>query len=138
MRSRCWGYGNAIWIANHDTSRSSACCRSASAPPVRWSIRQSVVEDLPDMLLGRPIFYTEFMNTVGDQGDIMLSTGRSISRALYQPLQSAESIHVRFVNHERAFKFWTAQRRRPVVEDGPHAEQVGGNTLSPFVTLDAR
>jgi predicted phage gp36 major capsid-like protein len=56
--------------------------------------QQSMQEDRPDMLLGRPIFYSEYPSTVGTQGDLMLVNASQFLEGLYQPLQSAESIHV--------------------------------------------
>jgi hypothetical protein len=46
-------------------------------------------------------------------------------------------MHVRFVNHERAFKFWTRNAGAPWWRSAltPHK---GSATLSPFVTLAER
>jgi len=55
----------------------------------------------------------------------------------YYQRQSAESVHVRFVNHERTFKFWLRNAGAPWWRSAltPNKSSV---TLSPFVTLAAR
>ena len=139
MRSRCWGYGNAIWVANHDTyvQLIQAAIVKATNAGLILVYAQSLVEDRPDLLLGRPIFYSEHAEKLGDKGDIILVNWSQFLEGLYQPLQSAESVHVRFVNHERTFKFWLRNAGAPWWRSAltPHK---GANTLSPLVTLDAR
>lgn len=137
MRARCWGYGNAIWLANHDTYpqlyKLSVAVGVGGAPIYQPSLQ----EDRPDMLLGRPIFYTEYASTVGDVGDLILGNWSQFLEGTYQPLQSAESVHVRFVNHERTFKFWMRNAGAPWWRSALTPNK-GANTLSPFVTLAAR
>ena len=137
MRARCWGYGSAIWLANHDTYPQLAGLSIGIGAAGALVYQTSVIEDRPDTLLGRPIFYTEFASKLGDQGDIILGNWSQFLDGLYQPLQSAESMHVRFVNHERAFKFWLRNAGAPWWRTAltPHKSS---DTLSPFVVLDAR
>lgn len=137
MRSRCWGYGNAIWIANHDTYPSLSTLSVGVGAAGSLVYQPSVVEDRPDSLLGRPIFYSEFASKLGDVGDIMLLNMSQYLEGTYQPLQSAESIHVRFLNHERVFKFWTRNAGQPWWRSALTPNQ-SAVTLSPFVTLAAR
>lgn len=141
MRARCWGYDNAIWLANHDTYpqliQAAIVKEGAAGGGLILVYQRSLQEDRPDMLLGRPIFYSEQTEKLGDKGDIMLANWSQYLEGLYQPLQSDESVHVRFVNHERAFKFWLRNAGQPWWRSAltPHK---GANTLSPFVTLDER
>ncbi len=138
MRAQCWGYGNAVWLANHDTYPQNA--KLAVPIGVGGSTliyQQSIAEDRPDMLLGRPIFYTEYASTLGDLGDIGLYNFSQLLEGLYQPLQSAESVHVRFVNHERAFKFWLRNCGAPAWRV-PLTPAKSASKLSPFVVLAAR
>ena len=136
MRARCWGYENAIWIANHDTLPQLMTMNftsSAIAPIWQPSLR----EDHPDVLLGRPIFFTEFAQTLGTQGDIVCVNLREYLEGTLQPLQSAESVHVRFENRETAFRF-------TIMNDGRGwwrtalTPAVSSTTLSPFVALATR
>ena len=144
MRARCWGYGNAIWIANHDCypfmSKLAHIITDGGATPVGAGAitlyQQSLQEDRPDMLLGRPIFYSEYASTLGSAGDLILGNWNEFLEGLYQPLQSAESVHVRFVAHERAFKFWVRNAGAPWWRSALTPNQ-SSTTLSPFVIVAA-
>ncbi len=136
MRARVWGYQNAIWMANHDTLPQLMLMNQSigtGGVPV-W--QPSAREDAPDMLLGRPLIFTEYMNSIGDAGDIGCFNWSQYLEGVYQGLQSAESIHVRFLNHERTFKFWLRNAGAPWWKSALTPKK--GSTLSPFVTLAAR
>jgi HK97 family phage major capsid protein len=137
MRARAWGYGGAVWMANHDTYTQLAQLQLAlgTAGAIVW--QPSAVTDRPDMLLGRPLFFTEFCKTLGTQGDVILANWGEFLEGMYQPMQSAESIHVRFDRHERAFKFWMRNAGAPWWRAALTPKN-GANTLSPFVVLDTR
>ena len=142
MRSRCWGYGNAIWLANHDTlpqliKLAIVVSDGEGAGGLVTIYKQSMEDDRPDMLLGRPIFYHEALSTVGQEGDLILVNWSQYLEGLYQPIQSAESVHVRFVNHERMFKFWLRNAGAPWW-NAPLKPHKSADTLSPIVTLQAR
>ncbi len=136
-RAQCWGYGNAIWIANHDCYPQLAVLSVAVGTAGVLIYQQSVREDRPDMLLGRPIFYSEYAATLGTQGDLILGNWSQYLDGLYQPLQSAESIHVRFDAHEKAFKFWLRNAGAPWWRSALTPQQ-SSKKLSPFVVLDTR
>ncbi len=141
MRARCWGYSEAIWIANHDTFpqlvKLALVVEGANGGGLVLAYAPSLVPDRPDMLFGRPIFYSEHAQKLGDAHDITLGNWSQYLEGLYQPLQSAESVHVRFVNHERTFKFWLRNAGAPWWRSAltPHK---GALTLSPFVGLAER
>jgi len=137
MRSRCHGYGNAIWIANHDCYPQLAVLSIPVGVGGQLVYQQSLSEDRPDMLLGRPIFYSEYANTVGDQGDLILGNWSAYMEGIYQPIQSAESIHVRFLNNERAIRFSERSAGAPSWKSALTPNK-SAQTLSPFVVLDAR
>lgn len=136
MRARCWGYDNAAWIANHDTlPQLMNLTQSAGTGGVpAW--QPSARDGNPDTLLGRPIVFSERLATVGDAGDIILGNWSQYLEGSYEELQSAESMHVRFVNHERTFKFWLRNAGAPWWRSALTPKR--GSTLSPFVRLDAR
>ena len=133
MRARVWGYNNAIWLANHDVMTSLVAINDGTNHIYIPSAR----EDVPDMLLGRPIFYTENMETLGAQGDIGCYNFSQYLEGTYQPMQSAESMHVRFLTHEHSFKFWTRNAGTPWWSSALTPKK-GANTLSPFVNLAVR
>lgn len=136
MRARCWNYGNAVWIANHDCLpqlMSIVFPGTLGGFPV-W--QTSAREGEPDMLFGRPVVFTEYAKTVGDKGDIILADWSQYLEGTYKPIRSAESMHVRFEAHERTFKFWTENDGRGWWRTALTPKN--GSTLSPFVTLAAR
>jgi HK97 family phage major capsid protein len=137
MRARCWGYGNAIWLANHDTLPQLMLMNQAvgTGGVVVW--QPSAREGEPELLLGRPIFFTEFTKTVGDTGDIVLGNWSQYLEGTLSPMQQAESMHVRFENHERTFKFWIENDGRCWWRSALTPKNSTA-TLSPFVKLDAR
>ena len=136
MRARCWSYGKAIWLANHDTLPQLMTLvfpGTLGGQPV-W--QASAREDHPDTLFGKPLILTEYCQTLGDKGDIVLVDWSQYLEGTYKPLRSAESIHVRFINHERTFKFWIENDARGWWRSALTPKN--GSTLSPFITLAAR
>jgi len=135
MRSRCWRYAGAVWMANHDTLPKLMQMNvevGVGGGPV-W--QPSAREDHPDIVLGRPIFFSEYTKSLGTAGDIVLVNWGEFLEGLYQPLQSAESMHVRFLEHERAFKFWLRNAGSPWWDAALTPKN--GSTLSPYVALAA-
>lgn len=137
MRSRCWGYSNAIWLYNHDCLPQLMLMNHAvgTGGVVVW--QPSAREDHPDLLLGRPAFATEYTQTVGTVGDLVLGNWSQYLEGTLQPMQSAESMHVRFENHERTFKFWLENDGRCWWRSALTPKR-SSTTLSPFVTLATR
>jgi HK97 family phage major capsid protein len=134
MRARTWRYNNAIWQANIDCLPTLA---DIVNPNGNHIFLPSLASDVPDTLMGRPIFFTEYNETVGDQGDIGCYNWSQYLEGTYQPMQSAESVHVRFSTHEKAFKFWLRNAGTPWWRSALTPVK-GANTLSPFVVLAAR
>lgn len=137
MRARTWGYGNAIWLTNHDClpqlAQMSLTVGTGGAPvfiPGQFG-------STPDTLLGRPVFFSEYPNTIGDEGDLICWNPTQYLEGVYQPLDSAESMHVRFIQHERAFKLWMRNAGACWWRSAITPKK-GASTLSPIVTLAAR
>ncbi len=137
MRQRCWRYNDAVWLANPDTYVELSSVHIAGTNGDVFLFHPGNGTDVPDTLLGRPIFFTEYAKTLGDQGDLVLGTWSEFLEGTLQNVERAESMHVRFVNHERAFKFWMENAGAPWWRTALTPKN-GANTLSPFVTLDAR
>lgn len=137
MRSRCWGYGKAVWLYNHDTLpmlRSLVQEVGTGGAPVAYFNTDANGNSTLD---GRPAIATEYCKTLGTVGDLILGNWSEYLEGLYEPLQSAESIHVRFVNHERAFKFWLRNAGQPWWKAALTPKNSTA-TLSPFVVLATR
>lgn len=137
MRARCWGYGKAIWLANHDTLPQIMQLNQTIGIGGAIVWQPSAREDAPDRLLGRPIIFIEHVPTLGTVGDILLANWSEYLEGLYQPMESAESIHVRFVNHERTFKFWMRNAGRSWWRTALTPKN-SSSTLSPFVVTATR
>jgi HK97 family phage major capsid protein len=137
MRSRCWGYDNSLWIANVDTYPQMASIHIAGTNGDVFLFHPGNGTDVPASLLGRPIIFTTYCETLGDKGDIILADWSQYLEGTLQGMNSAESIHVRFLEHERVFKFWTRNAGAPWWRVALTPKK-GAATLSPFVTLAAR
>jgi HK97 family phage major capsid protein len=133
-RRRCWRYSEAIWLANHDTYEDLAKAHITGTNGDVFLFNPARGEDVPDMLLGRPVFFTEFAETKGTKGDLLLGAWSQYLEGTYQTTERAESIHVRFLEHERVFKFWLRNAGAPWW-NAALTPKKGAATLSPFVTI---
>lgn len=137
MRSRCWGYGDAIWLANHDTIPQLFQLQIAVGTGGVPLYMPSVREDMPDVLLGRPIFFSEYTKTLGTSGDLVLGNWSQYVEGVRQTMDAAVSAHVRFVNSEQTFRFTMRNDAKPWWRSTLTPNQ-STTTLSPFVTLATR
>ena len=133
VRSRVYGYNKAIWLANHSCITKLAKLQQGTGASFSLVYMPSSREDVPDMLLGRPIFYSEYPSALGTVGDLICADFSQYLVGTLQGVQSAESIHVRFLSNERTFKFWLRNDGRPWWNTVLTPRN--GSTLSPFVTL---
>lgn len=137
MRARAWNYSRAMWITNHDCYMQLVEMHIAGTNGDVFIFQPGRGIDAPDTLLGRPIVFSEYASTLGDLGDIMLVNWDEYLEGVLQPLESAESVHVRFLEHERTFKFWMRNAGAPWWKAALTPKR-GASTLSPYVTLAAR
>ncbi len=136
MLGRTWNMQEAMFLAHPNAAEKLAA--SSQYRGGRWvttvGLSPEITSYSPPHYAGIPVYYTEFCTAdIGTEGDLIL----------FQPTQYLwgvrseqidESIHVRFINHERAFRFtcrcdgrmWWRSALTPAS---------GGNTLSPVVVL---
>ena len=88
-------------------------------------------------LLGVPIVPVEFCSTIGDLNDIVLGDFSQYMLVTKGGIEEAESIHVKFLTDETAFRFIVRNNGQPM-HDTAITPLNGSNTLSPFVNLAAR
>jgi HK97 family phage major capsid protein len=89
-------------------------------------------------ILGRPAYAIEQCSTLGDKGDIILGNFKDgYIVAEKGGMQSDVSIHVKFVNDETVLRFVLRLDGQPW-RATPLTPHKGSNTLSHFITLDAR
>lgn len=136
MMARSWRYRNTVWMANHDVIPQLAQLSLSVGTGGSAIFVQSAAVEMPSVLMGRPLFYSEYVNALGTAGDLLLIDWSQYLEGTYQPLQTAESIHVRFINAERAFRFMLRNDGAPWWRS-PLTPKRGTNTLSPYVRLAA-
>jgi HK97 family phage major capsid protein len=88
-------------------------------------------------LFGAPVIETEYSSTLGDKGDVILAAWSEYQMIEKGGIQSASSIHVRFIYDETVFRFVYRVDGQPKWAE-PLTPYQGTATVSPFVTLEAR
>ena len=136
MASRCWRYASAVWLANYDAlPQLLSLHQDVGTGGNVVSYFQNITGSM--MLLGRPIYLTEYCSKVGDKGDIVLGKWSEYLDGMRGGVNEATSIHVRFLSNQTAFKFWMENDGKPWWTSAL-TQKKGGASLSPFVTLAAR
>jgi HK97 family phage major capsid protein len=136
MRARCWRYPQAVWMANEDCYEQLATLSLGEGSAQSLLFLPSRDEETPDFLAGRPIFFSEYCESLGGQGDLILGVWSQYIEGTYQT-GNGDSMHVRFLEHERAFKFYLRNDGSPWWLS-PLTPQNTSTTLSPFVVLQER
>jgi len=136
MAARCYGYNNAFWLANHDTYVQLRTMAIATGTGGQLVWGDNLVEDKPPTLLGRPVYFSEYPATLGTVGDLLLVNPKEYGIGIAS-VNQAESIHVRFINDERAFRVTMDVDGQPLWEAAMTPKR-GADTLSPFVNMATR
>ena len=130
---------NAVWIANNDCFPQLAMMSMAvgtGGVPV-W-MPAGGISGLPfQTLMGRPLLYSEKMQTLGTQGDIGLADFSQYLIGDKGGIKVATSIHLRFDYDETAFRFVLRYDGQPWWLSALTPRR-GTSTLSPFVVLAVR
>lgn len=138
MRIRAYKYQRCVWMATEDFIAKMAVF-NIDNPGVAGIGRNplgltNAQDNLPDTLLGRPVIYTEHSPAIDKLGGLLLVNWGEYLEGTYSPMQSDESMHVRFIEHERVFKMWT--RNAGAGWWRSELKPKNGSTKSPFVSLD--
>ena len=135
------GHGNAVWVANIDTFVQLATMSLAvGTGGIPMWMPAGGLAGLPyQTLMGRPLLFTEKMQTLGTVGDIGLV---DFSQYIIGQKGSGEptmatSMHVRFVYDEQAFRFVLRYDGQPTWTSALTPKR-SAETLSPFVVLATR
>ena len=105
-------------------------------PPVIYSPAGQNGSTLPT-LMGRPVVPVEYAATLGAVGDIILADLSQYLGIDKGGVQSAASIHVRFLYNEQTFR-WVYRFNGAPVWAAPITPYKGSTTQSPFIVLQAR
>lgn len=89
-------------------------------------------------LMGRPVVVTEFNETLGTVGDIVLADMSQYLMIDKGGVQSASSIHVQFLTDQTAFRWVYRVDGQPLWNSPLTPFKGPTNTLSPFVALATR
>jgi HK97 family phage major capsid protein len=130
-------YGRSVWMINNDVLP-ALFTLSLGNYPIYLPVNAGAKENPYGSLMGRPVMVSQHCASFTNQGDIVLSDMsfvQSITKA--GGMQSATSIHLYFDADATAFRttFRVDAQSKIAAAINPAK---GSNTLSPFVTLQAR
>lgn len=139
-------FANAVWFVNVDTypslekmaipHKNVAGTENVSGQAV-WLPPRGAQDPPNGTIFGRPVVVIEQAETLGTKGDIILADMGMYYTIGKGGLQSAASIHVKFLTGEQAFRFTLRIDGQPALKSAITPFK-GSATLSPFVTLDTR
>lgn len=141
MRSRLWARSraNSVWFINQDCEpqlQTMAFVIGTGGVPVYLPVGGSAA--LPyDMMYGRPVLPIEQAKTIGTKGDITLADLSQYLLIDKGGINSAVSVHVRFLYDEQVFRFTYRVNGMPTWATTLTPAN-GTNTTSPFVALETR
>ncbi len=135
MLAACYDkQGKAEWYINRELMFALMALRIGNTPVF---IPQGSIAGTPyDTLFGKPVHYIEQANAAGTKGDILLADMSQYVIAEKGGIKATESIHVRFVYDETAFRFVYRLDGKPMGK--AVTPYKGSQAMSPFVTLEAR
>ncbi|MGE4442532.1 MAG: phage major capsid protein [Desulfomicrobium sp.] len=124
---------SAAWFVNQDCLSQFPLMTVGDRPVYTPDFRNNPF----GALFSLPIVPVEFCETLGNLGDIVLADWSEYLLITKGGVEEAESIHVKFLTDETAFRFVMRNNGQPL-HDQPITPLNGSNTLSPFVMLAAR
>ena len=124
---------SAAWFVNQDCLSQFPLMTIGDMPVYQPDFRGNPF----GALFSLPIVPVEFCETLGTLGDIVLADWSEYLLITKGGVEEAESIHVKFLTDETAFRFIMRNNGQPL-HDRPITPLNGSNTLSPFVLLAAR
>lgn len=140
-RARLWAKsrGNSIWTINQDCEPQlnvlSLTVGNNSYPVLMPATGISGAQY--DTMFGRPVVPTEYNATMGAVNDVLLADFSQYLLIDKGNLQSAASVHVRFLYDEMTYKFTYRVDGQPLW-DQPLTPYKGSATQSPYVNIAVR
>ena len=148
MWSRLWARSrqNAVWFINQDIEpqlygmtikvKNVAGTENVGGAPA-YMPPGGVSGNQYGTLFGRPVVPVEYCSTLGTQGDIILADLSQYLLINKGGLQSAQSMHVKFLTDEMCFRMTYRVDGQPTW-NLPLTPFKGSATQSPFIVLDTR
>jgi HK97 family phage major capsid protein len=139
---------NAVWIANKDTFpelATMALSVGTGGGPVwigsgygQGGTGSSGADMPPATILGRPVYFTEKVPTLGTTGDIILADLSFYLLGDRQQMELSSSEHYAFAQDKTSFRLLERADGRPWLQQAlvPHSNS--SNTLSAYVQLASR
>lgn len=141
MRARLLtsSFGSAVLTANQDTIPQlyTLAVTKGTDTHLIYMPAGGISQRAYDTVFGRPVVYTEYNPTLGDEGDIMFADFMRYLLAQRGTIESAVSIHVKFLENEQTFRFTVYVDGAPLFKTAITPFQ-GTATVSPFTTVQTR
>jgi HK97 family phage major capsid protein len=137
---------NAVWFCNQDCETqlwglgilSSGDSSTSDVIPFYSPAGSLLNQGQYGVLMGRPVVPVEYCQTLGTKGDIYLvDPTQYLFVDKMGGLQSASSVHVRFLYDEQTFRVTYRVDGQPLWNSAVTPAN-GSNTLSPFIALAVR
>ncbi len=137
LHTSCWS--NAVWLADQSIipQLSQMTVGSAGANLVVYMPPGGLSASPFATLMGRPLIFTEFNQTLGTAGDLILTDMSTYLTATKGGLQTASSMHVLFESNELLYRFILRIDGRPWWLSALTPKS-GGATQSNIVVLETR
>lgn len=140
-------FRNAVWLINQDLITQIPALGFPVTDGTTTNVGAGAIYTAPGAmangspygaLWGRPIIATEACAPIGDLGDVILADlSQYLTVTKSGGVQSDVSIHLYFDTNTTAFRFVLRMNGQPWLSSAI-ARKSGSNTLSHFVTLEAR
>lgn len=141
MWARMWARSqkNAVWYINQDVLPSLMQMNQAvgTGGQVVYLPPGGLSATPYSTLYGREVVWTEYNNTLGTEGDIVLADMSQYTLVDKNGVQAATSMHAAFNTDEMVFRITYRVDGRPMWVQ-PLTPFKGSNTKSPFITLASR
>lgn len=128
---------SAVWIAHIDTFPELATMSLSVGTGGSAIWLNNGVQGPPMTILGRPVFFSEKVNSLGTAGDINFVDLSYYLIGDRQAIQADTSPHYRFQNDQTTVRFIERVDGRPWIQSAITPNR-GSNTLAPFVQLQTR
>ena len=142
MWSRCYNRSrlNSVWFINQDIEPQlfTLAIQVGTGGGTVYMPPGGLSSQPYGTLFGRPVIPIEQCATLGTTGDIVLADMSQYLLIDKGGVQSASSIHVRFVNDESVFRFVYRVDGQPIWHSPLTPYKGSSNTVSPFITLATR
>ena len=142
--ARCWAPSRktAVWLVNPEAEKQLMTLTllvgtgGGSTIPLYHPTEDRANNPFASML-GCPVIPAEYSPVAGTVGDLMLCDFSRYIVAMKESMQTAVSIHIRFLSDEYAFRFELRVDGQPI-DRGPITPLNGTATTSSFVAIAAR